>query len=507
MPLLLPIHPGLVSVFYFVFLDLVLLTTLDTALSRLLSHLYYRHIYSGRPLLLRTCDVPGITSFLLGRRLALVNVTAVLVKLVFMAFVFMLDLNILSDNVSHVRLLTTFEVNMTDKAWRLGPSVDIKHRYASMKCSVVADPSNYRIGDGNEASFNDSIIYYHLAFNLSKGYEFTKNETLHVNLNNDSNGNGWKSPAIFINHDTLHCLRPSYVTNPKPLIRVLGCSSVDRYGNYSCRSYARSSRPAASLSFTRISKALRVAFAGEFIAALYQFNTLAELQPVFPEYVGPGKQTRFLCMKQQYVVQRATIRGPSRLRVQTRTSCVLIMRHNGTTLFERWAYHRGTNTVNRTFAGPIFDRDLDVGLLPLVDLLAWNSPVDINWREFSQSIVTDALVYVFEPMNVGVIGQGGQVTKIPTGAVVVFVFMTVVIVVIRVVVSIWVERGNMRPQLNLVDGVSSIGREELHPTGSSVMQGQPMVLGFRQKTDAMLHFGSLANTDDAVKIIKGVDIL
>lgn len=65
MSLQLPIGSGFVSVFYFVFLDIVLLTNLDTDLSRVLSDFYHRHIHSGGALLLRTVDVPGITSFLI----------------------------------------------------------------------------------------------------------------------------------------------------------------------------------------------------------------------------------------------------------------------------------------------------------------------------------------------------------------------------------------------------------------------------------------------------------
>lgn len=59
----------------------------------------------------------------------------------------------------------------------------------------------------------------------------------------------------------------------------------------------------------------------------------------------------------------------------------------------------------------------------------------------------------------------------------------------------------------MVDGVSSIGREELMPTGMNHVRRELMVVGFRQKGNAMLHFGPLANPDDAVKVIKGIDIL
>lgn len=86
--------PGLVSAFYLVFLDLILLTNLDTALAQVLSNFYYHEIHSSRPLVLPTVDFPGITSFLLGRRLAPANVTALLVKFFFLLVVFIADLNI-----------------------------------------------------------------------------------------------------------------------------------------------------------------------------------------------------------------------------------------------------------------------------------------------------------------------------------------------------------------------------------------------------------------------------
>lgn len=138
-----------------------------------------------------------------------------------------------------------------------------------------------------------------------------------------------------------------------------------------------------------------------------------------------------------------------------------------------------------------------------------NAQFELDWHMLSEIIVTGALVHVFEPRDVEAIidSKRQTVTKIPLRAIIVFVVMTVAVVVIRLAVYFEIERGDKGPQLNVIDGVSSIGREELVPTGTSEVRGEPMLLGFRQKGNAMLHFGPLANPDEAVKVIKGVDIL
>lgn len=438
MSIQLSINPGLVSVFYFVFLDLVLLTNLDAALSRVLSHFYYRQIYSGRPLLLRTVDVPGITSFLLGRRLSLANAAAILVKLLFMLFIFMMDINIQADNIERVHVLSTFEMNATEEAWGDGVNIkrNVERRWdASRRCFVAAKPREYHIGEGIVRGYNDSIMYYHLAFNLTKGYEFTKDETLPVSNTSSNGSNNRSTQFIPINDRALQCLRPGLVLNPRPLIRVVGCSNVERLLNTSCDAYAPTSRSAASLSFTTSPDdilSMRNQSGHTYTSEAFLFDTFAELQPVFPEYVGPGKRTELFCLKQGYTVPRL-------IWPKIRTWCLLVMHYNNITLFERWTYHRSTNTVNRTFPGPIFDRDIDVGVFQMANFV-WNAQNNLNWRVLSGVIVAESSVYVFEPKDVELIRTKGTETEIRTEAIVMFFVMIVAVVVIRLAVYYGVER-------------------------------------------------------------------
>ena len=110
MALELHFQEGYVSAFYVIFLDLILFTNLDAALARLLSSLYYKQIFKGKPLLLRSCDIPGISTFFLGNRLSPNNLSILALKLAFISCALILDLNINSKPLNfhtEVRLLST----------------------------------------------------------------------------------------------------------------------------------------------------------------------------------------------------------------------------------------------------------------------------------------------------------------------------------------------------------------------------------------------------------------
>lgn len=120
---------------------------------------------------------------------------------------------------------------------------------AVRNCYVDAERSEHRIGEGKETHINDSLMYYHIAFNLTNGGESTKNEIVPINPNRTKSNNSPMSGYFLVNDSTVHCLRPGRVTNPKPLIGVLGCSTADRNLNSSCLTFARTYRTAASLDF------------------------------------------------------------------------------------------------------------------------------------------------------------------------------------------------------------------------------------------------------------------
>ena len=147
----LPFDAGFVSAFYFVFLDLILLTNLDVAISHILCHLYYRRIFrTGSPLYVRSVDIPGVTNFIVGRPLSLVNITFLCIKLLFLCLVFFLDRNILADPIRNLpqssRLLSTFDFDASESAWGdgTGPYRIVHRRFiAGRSCYVPSTETQF----------------------------------------------------------------------------------------------------------------------------------------------------------------------------------------------------------------------------------------------------------------------------------------------------------------------------------------------------------------------------
>lgn len=480
MGLSLPIDNGVVSAFYFIFLDIFLLTCLDGALSRLLSHYYYREIYDGNPLWLRSGDIPGVTNFIIGCRLSPVNLAALATKVLFISMVFLLDLNIFAEPSNPtVRLLSTFELHSP-----MIPNEGTDFFYTEVFRPWERTVSCYRVPKTTMPA-NNSITFYHVVFNLTNGNEYLQDDVRPLPAS--------AQKVIFVNHTTMTCLSPNNVRESKALVSVLGCSSLGRDPGSNCNRPANAKRTAPFIR-AKINRE-----AEQYTISLdnYTFSSIQfgapELNRTFPEYVGEGKNTTMLCFRSMYPLAK-----------QTKTWCLLKMIENGTTLFERWDYDWKIETMQRVFAGPIFDTVLDLKLNRLLYYGRDAGPYS-TWLDLSKKILYHSMVYKFEDNTVRLLKGGSTLTVIPTYCVVVFVTFTVVICVLQVLVRQFVV--SHHPLLNSIDGISSIGREESKPSGKSLVNGSTMIIGLSKIYDKVIHLGPLRSFESAVEIKKGSEIV
>ena len=319
---------------------------------------------------------------------------------------------------------------------------------------------------------DNSFTYYHIAFNLSEGNEFTQTELV-------DRGDLKEYELIPINDSTLHCLKPGVVVNPYPLVHVSGCSTLNRPKDLSCTYQAPITRNATALDFgyntavdPRRMGIYKVGNAYRYDVFIFREND--GIVEIFPEYLGEGRNTTLVCMRQAYFAHKYRETAS----ISFHLWCILTSRWNASTLFERWTYNPRRQTMHRLFAGPVFDVDVSVGQFAIVNFVV-SAQVDMNWVVLSGVIMAEALVYVFRKTDVVFTAKISH-TLIPNNAVAIFILMTVSITIIRIISFFAIEQTETRPQLNAIDGLSSIAREEHMPTGKSLVRGRPMLIGFRQ---------------------------
>lgn len=188
------------------------------------------------------------------------------------------------------------------------------------------------------------------------------------------------------------------------------------------------------------------------------------------------------------------------------SSCLIVRIENKNTLIERWGYDPILQTLQRKYAGPVFEGRLDIGIFLKVVLL-WNARDGVDWITLGSIIVAESSIYKFTNRSTKVVKSKYIASVIPNRAVVALFLMSIVIVVSRIIFFFAVDLLKDRPQLNSVDGLSSIAREELLPSGASMENGRPLYVGLTVKKDGMLRFGALKSVKEAVKPINHVDIL
>lgn len=469
---------GFVSAFFFIIFDLVLLTIVDIVLSRVVCRLYYRKINAGQPLNIRSADVPGITTFLVGRFASLSNIFAILLKLAFLVCIVFIEQEIDSEKVekyTQVPRMGTFIFNASNAIWE--PQ---DHRAVSRRWELTRQ-CRHR----NE--IDNTLTFYQIAFNFDNDRD-VENEVL---ANSDL--------VYEVNDSTITCLSPQFVTakHVKSYIRVVGCSQLVRT---SCDSETVIRRN-GNLTRPILTKTAKVeAGAGTITLVVVTFSSNDELGSLFPEIVNDPQNysnPEFTC---------ATTRiGIGLERSKIFTSCLLIVNYRNDTLIERWTYDFNTSIATRSFPGPVFEGNIDFGTILRYSNLRKTMMTGSNSETFASVLVADAMIY--QRFNESVREFDLVImTTIPRYAVILGFSLLGFVIVVRIIVVFTIGRDE-RPQLNSVDGLSSIAREEHEPSGRSLVAGRGIMVGLSHRDPKrMLHFGPLRLKEESAKRSASEDV-
>lgn len=466
---------GFISAFYFVFLDLVLITLLDSVLSRLLSFYYYRKIYSGRPMRIQaTNTILGLANSFLKPWHSLPNMIALLIKVIFVGSVFFLDLNI------DAKKIMVFEKQRYFGAY--SANIDV---FTGEEDSLGLKPFRF-IMDCKEMD-GDNGTYYQVAFN------FTPNVG-DVDTPNVEDVDSAIDLIPIYNESTTICLSPKFVKQPKESLVVLGCSELGRVNGTPCEYEARLSKNATALSFFNLSEgtASIIEFSAKtknyYSYSRFEFNRSVVIS-IFPEYVD-AEVVEITCLR--------TLMGLPDL-VFT-TQCHLFVFRNGETLIELWTYNEDSRNIARKFAGPIFKGKVTF-LFKQKERIIWQSFVasSSNWQSLSDIIVFEISVFDDSQQTIEILTKEVIVSQIPSFSVGIVIAMVVICISSFVITSLTVDRTDNRPHLNTINGLSSIAREERDPSGASTTKGTTMVLGLILQNDGTVRLRPLERFEDAVK--------
>lgn len=469
--ILIDVPAGAVSAFYFIVLDLFASTLLDLVLARAVCSMYFRRINFGFGLRIQSADIPGVTNYLLGRFLTIPNVIVVIVKLIFLACILIIELGITSATISTktpANRMATFEFNASDEIW--DPN---NHHAVSRRREFVRRCSTFDKETG-------VITYYHIAFNLSHGEEL-ENEII-------NNGN---SPVFQVNDTTIECLAPGKVRDEdiSPMIEVIGCSQlVDTV----CTNETQLIRP---VDLEKVKSRTEISQVGVLNAGPYELSfsqitvTDDEVTDIFPEYADS-----------QYTDPQLTCTWTNiglitDLQFRQLWNCLLIVYQGSSTIIDRWEY--GGKQMVRKFPGPVFKGKLDYGAFQRAYNLQ-NLRISLNWQFFSSIIVTNAVIYEPREWSITVLSNTKSVTRVSASTAILASLLVIFSVTTRLIVACSIGKDE-RPQLNTLDGLSSVAREESQPSGRSYVKGRETILGLSYHDNNQLHFGPVLAAKNCVK--------
>lgn len=142
--------PGAVSAVYFFVLEFFALGAIDLILIHVVSRQWHRDIKRGIALEVKSAEIPGVATSLVGRTLAPPNLFAYFVKFVALGVILLADLNINSEVRDGDPLTLTGTFDFDTSVWGNGeeraatrPVTDI--RFCRMVDSVAEDITYYRI--------------------------------------------------------------------------------------------------------------------------------------------------------------------------------------------------------------------------------------------------------------------------------------------------------------------------------------------------------------------------
>lgn len=480
--------PGAVSAFNFIVLDLVILTVLDVVLSRCVCKLYYRKIDAGEPISVRSADVPGVTTFLIGPPWSIPNIVAIFIKLSFLACILVIDLNIRSEvNYRYYTTTTTglFTFDPSDDTWGIvnndmTEDSYVFHRVVSRRWEQVR---SCREQDG------DALDYYALVFNLDNGV-----------IVEDETRDPESTERIYVNDSTLQCTSPSRLREAAQSVRiarVVGCSQ--HFGDTPCTD---STIKTISHAFppdhfvvgnSDIDRTMLVSLPEGVSNSILSYIEYSEdfSKRVFQNHTDP----KLACVETRI--------GPSAESHKPFTTCLLSATVDGNnTLMERWSLEKdmktGIGILRRAFPGPIFEGLKRMGIF-LTSFTLQNPVLEPNWITMSSIVVADSVVHQNTKLTLEYKEQDGTVTTLPMFSIVIALAMLAVAFIARFVVHFTIGK-DQRPQINTINGLSSVAQNEKNPQGRGLAMNDAnyVTLGLSMKGNRP-HFGPLLASDASMQ--------
>lgn len=493
MMLELTIKAGHLSAIYYFLLNVILINVLDYCLSKLLNLLYYRSIFLGFPLQVKSCNIPFITHYNIGSPLSTPNLLSSAVKLTYVLLALTVHANINTGSSKNYILAH----QMHSGTFEFDPSEETRQAQISKRQIVQerwAESSHCRVVN----STAERIDYFHIVFNLSNTVQAAAGYT--------------RQQLIAVNDSTILCKSPEHVTDPLKLISVSGCSALHGEPSSqprSCNAHSVINRNVAEDTFNPSRQDNQIGFPGKYTYAVFSFSQ-SELQAMLPGYWDVYNVTMadMLCLRTFFGKRN----HPSR---QLRTSCLTtVVTRDNRTVFDRWEHNNAQNSLRRQFAGPEFSAALNIGRVHKLTFL-WSVNQDTNWADASAMLVAEALVHapLANRSSTAIVHQANGLPRYGVQVPVVsFVLLGVAcgfVSALFVLVSLLDRREGAvkRPRLNCIDGLSSIAREECKSSEVSLRMGGTMLIGVSKRKDGSYRLGHVNCEGDAIRTIDSVQDL
>lgn len=444
---ILDIRPGITSALYFIFFDMILITVVDMVMTRVMSYHYYNTVYNGQQLTLKSANIPGVTTFLIGDFHSPANIIALLIKVTFLVAIFIVDLKINSCEAYDKEVIyrtAYMNINASYVAWEPARNPRVSVTWPdSQNCRMI----NYD---------NGTIIYYALALNLDdnvtlEGEKYEPSDSI-------------RRDFYPIDSESVQCLAPGKVAeeNVLPIARVLGCSKVDSSGctnlelvTYQVRVGNEAIKNKVSVTFEST----------HFDFALDETQDL-RLEGAWEAYRNP----KLSCISVGF---RSKSQQPN-----FRYNCLLVAEYVNKnnisgTLVEHWTINRQNMRHNRSYIlrdnliellryypGPVFEGHLDIGQVQTAYLLLLLGYAgrQSNWASVSSILVKNAASYTRMDKEITVSHETFQQTEIPAYAVLIIIIIIAAVLVSLTVVSI--KFGiSYRPALNNINDLALMAKE------------------------------------------------
>lgn len=466
------VQPGVISALLFVFLDIFTVGILDIVLARLVCLAYYRNINEGKPVSVKSADIPGLSNYLLGHSLSLINIVALGTKLALLVVVLAANMSIQTrgtkTNVERRDATFVFDPTDADR----NSSYRVRRRLETSKSCFEED--------------GDQLIYYPLRFNLKDGQKLEGSDVV------DSIDDG---DVLDVDDSSVVCMSPTQVSNHEPFVRVLGCTRKES-GQCLTVISRNTTMDASNVSYTTGDP-----YDGEIAHYYLDFDPDA-VRRLWSDYDDP----KLTCLTTEIGIDANA--SPS-----TYSHCLMVSvsKDKKETVVERWVLStkESTETAYSLFImeypGIRFEGALEFGRLAAAQYLELPFPFT-DYRTLSGDLVAQGSQYKYDSKRVEILVKVDSTVTVIGYWAVGLVIGSILIVVLGFIITVVLLRNDTRPRFNTINGLSSIVREEHEPSGRSYTTGESAVLGLRFTNADSLHFGPLSSKDEGTPYQDGYDI-